>query len=179
MTTEFHLRPGRRADFAQLGAIERDAAARLVPWTTRWGARFDPTDTLDTAALERARRDALLVVATAPTALSPAEPVGFACAWRMHGWLWLKEMSVHPAFGRRGIGRALLTWVTDAAAATAIPTWLTTLTDVPFNRPFYETHGFQAPPESAPEHIPAPIRAALRAETALFGPGRRTAMRFP
>jgi GNAT superfamily N-acetyltransferase len=74
--------------------------------------------------------------------------VGFAVAGPLAGFLHLRELSVDPAHGRRGLGRALVLAVHDAARGLA-GTTLTTFRDVPFNAPFYERLGFTELPLSA------------------------------
>lgn len=83
------------------------------------------------------------------------EAVGFAVASDPGPCLYLHELSVDPAHGRRGIGAALL------AAVVAHARWafhsavaLDTFRDVPFNAPFYRRHGFVAlEPGLVPEDI--------------------------
>ncbi|MDR0252915.1 MAG: GNAT family N-acetyltransferase [Brucellaceae bacterium] len=78
-------------------------------------------------------------------------PGGFLVAEAMpdedclHVW----ELSVHQDFQRRGLGRKLL----DAAAELAkeqgcASLSLTTFGDIPWNRPFYESCGYQVLPVS-------------------------------
>lgn len=73
------------------------------------------------------------------------KPVGFSAAHHLDGIYWLRELSVDPQFGRRGIGTALLKAVFDRA------NWefynavgLSTFRNIPFNQPFYERLGFVA-----------------------------------
>ncbi|MEM8601770.1 MAG: GNAT family N-acetyltransferase, partial [Bacteroidota bacterium] len=89
--------------------------------------------------------------------------VGFACATRMEAYVHLHEMSVHPDYGRRGIGGALLARVVEAARSQhAVGVTLTTFADVPWNRPFYERHGFSSPSSNS---IPAFLKGMVAAET--------------
>lgn len=72
-------------------------------------------------------------------------PVGYAVAGDLDGVFWLYQMSVDPDFGRRGIGRALLTAVIDHARwAHYGAVGLSTFRNVAFNGPFYERAGFVA-----------------------------------
>jgi 4-diphosphocytidyl-2-C-methyl-D-erythritol kinase len=74
-----------------------------------------------------------------------AEPVGFV--WLdtdlPEGAIGIAEIDVLPQFGQRGIGAALLehacTWARSAGYRRVD---LGTLADVPWNAPFYATHGF-------------------------------------
>lgn len=64
---------------------------------------------------------------------------------RLHVW----ELSVHQNFQRRGLGRRLLDAAADIAKAQGCTSLsLTTFGDVPWNRPFYESCGYQVLPVS-------------------------------
>lgn len=82
------------------------------------------------------------------------EPVGFVWLDTEHGGnvAGIAEIDVLPAYGRRGIGAALLehacAW---ARAAGYRRVDLGTLADVPWNAPFYIKHGF----EVVDKHDPA------------------------
>ncbi len=70
--------------------------------------------------------------------------VGFALSGVLDKYLHLYEMSVHPEFGRRGIGRRLVDATKAAAAACSLPgVTLTTFSHIPWNGPFYQRCGFQ------------------------------------
>lgn len=70
-------------------------------------------------------------------------PVGFAIAGDLGGAFWIDEISVDPNHGRRGIGTALLKAVIEHARwAFYNAVMLSTFRNVPFNRPWYERHGF-------------------------------------
>lgn len=74
-------------------------------------------------------------------------PVGFAVAGAIDGYLHLRELSVDPAYGRKGLGTALVEAVmTEAQASNFAGTSLTTFRDVPFNAPFYARIGFTIMP---------------------------------
>lgn len=71
------------------------------------------------------------------------EPVGFAHAESHGATLHLEELDVRPAYGRRGIGRALVEAVCSCArAAGQKAVTLTTFRAVPWNAPFYARLGF-------------------------------------
>lgn len=58
-------------------------------------------------------------------------------------------MDVDPSHGRRGIGRRLLETVCEAARASGYrAVLLTTLSDAPWNAPFYASAGFREWPVS-------------------------------
>jgi GNAT superfamily N-acetyltransferase len=61
----------------------------------------------------------------------------------------LKEIDVHPDYGRRGIGARLVQKACDWAVAHGYADiTLTTFRDVPWNMPFYTRMGFEALPAS-------------------------------
>lgn len=119
-----------------------------------------------------AQESGLLWVARDPA----GTPVGFALVEWLDGEPHLDEIDVHPAHGRRGLGRALVAAVLDwAREAGQRGITLTTFRDVPWNAPFYASLGFRelAPPELGPG-----LAAALRDEAARgLDPARRVAMR--
>lgn len=94
----------------------------------------------DADRLRRVIGDGVVFVATAPD----GAPAGFAVAQLREGRLHLRELSVDPAHGRRGLGTALARAVTDRARALGlVGVSLTTFRAVPFNAPFYARLGFR------------------------------------
>ncbi|PRB11035.1 GNAT family N-acetyltransferase [Microbacterium sp. MYb62] len=100
--------------------------------------------------------------------------VGFVHVMEIDGHAHLEQLSVLPAYGRRGIGRRLV----EAALAEArrrghSEITLRTYVDVPWNAPFYASCGFV---ESEPE-TPL-LRGLVHVETALglFAHGPRVQM---
>jgi GNAT superfamily N-acetyltransferase len=89
--------------------------------------------------------------------------VGFAVAGGAGGFMHLRELSVDPAHGRKGLGGALVGAVHDAAQAAGLAgTSLTTFRDVPFNAPFYARRGFiELPLSDAPEKLTEIFHAEL------------------
>ena len=64
-------------------------------------------------------------------------PVGFATCGQLDGALHLYELSVDPAHGRKGLGRALIEAVCrEAVTRTLSAVTLSTFSDVPWNAPF-------------------------------------------
>jgi len=102
--------------------------------------------------------------------------VGFAALDVVDGAPYLDQLAVRVTAMRRGIGGCLLARCADwARAAGGSALWLTTYSHVPFNRPYYERHGYVMMPESTwgpgirhhideqKRHLPAPIhRVAMR-----------------
>lgn len=124
-----------------------------------------------------------LPAAESPTPVGPVlylvagtPPVGFARIDEVDGQAHLEQLSVHPDFAGRGLGRSLMEAALDAARCRGYESMtLCTFADVPFNAPFYASCGFHVVPEPSGE------LAALRAHEAQLGLdalGRRTAMRI-
>lgn len=71
-------------------------------------------------------------------------PKGFAVVDEVDGAAHLWQLSVRPAEGRRGTGRALVEAVCEWAWSNGYPAvTLTTYRDVPWNAPFYRKLGFE------------------------------------
>lgn len=69
--------------------------------------------------------------------------VGFVHVLEFDGGAHLEQVSVLPAFGGRGIGRALVEAAKDAARNAGYDRLtLRTFADVPWNAPFYASAGF-------------------------------------
>jgi len=74
---------------------------------------------------------------------------GFAVAAPLDAFFHLRELSVDPAHGRRGLGAALVRTVIRAGRAAGLAgVSLTTFRSVPFNAPFYAGLGFAELPQS-------------------------------
>ena len=82
----------------------------------------------------------------------------YLLADRIEVFAHIEQVSVHPDYGRRGVGAQLIEhldkWATDRGL-TALT--LTTFRDVPWNGPYYERLGFREMTD-APEELVA-IRA--------------------
>jgi predicted N-acetyltransferase YhbS len=69
--------------------------------------------------------------------------VGYAIARNVDDTLYLQQIDVLPAYGRRGIGSALVTAVCDRAKQQGYKiVSLSTFRDLPWNAPFYSKLGF-------------------------------------
>ncbi|BAJ26070.1 MULTISPECIES: GNAT family N-acetyltransferase [Kitasatospora] len=76
-------------------------------------------------------------------------PVAYLIAARIDGALHVEQVSVHPSYARRGVGRALLEHLAGVAAAEGVGALtLTTFTEVPWNAPYYARCGFRPVPEA-------------------------------
>ena len=77
-------------------------------------------------------------------------PVGYLLADHVDGNLHVEQVSVHSDHARRGIGRSLLTYLAERAAADGVPALtLTTFAQVPWNAPYYARCGFEYLDENA------------------------------
>lgn len=73
---------------------------------------------------------------------------GFPYGDMLEDDFYIREVSVDPAFGRRGRGPALMAAAEAEARARGWPAlWLTTFRDVPWNAPWYARLGFEPAPE--------------------------------
>jgi GNAT superfamily N-acetyltransferase len=74
--------------------------------------------------------------------------IGYAIAQEVDQAAYLRQIDVHPAYGRRGIGRALVECVCVWASSQNYPKiFLSTFLDIGWNAPFYAKLGFQILPE--------------------------------
>lgn len=169
---DFTLRIGHRGELSTLVDIDDDACVLFVL------AGFDvdlPAEHPYTRA-ERARWQRCLGRGSVVVADSGEAPVGFSALDVLDGAAYLEQLSVRRAHMRRGLGSALLaSALTGAMSGGADAMWLTTYDHLPWNRPFYERHGFECVAE-------ADCGPALRLELAhqrawLPFPERRVAMR--
>ena len=133
MSERFQIRGATRGDIASLSNIEA-AAARLFP-TERIP---DPESTHAVDALEQSLQNGLLFVAAVE-----GEVVGFCTCTEVDQYLNIDELSVHPDFGKRGIGRALIERAIEESGSRKLAAvTLTTFADFAWNAPFYRRLGF-------------------------------------
>lgn len=169
MRSGYAIRPARVRDAASLGDVERAAAELFAPY----GLAELFSETSPVEKLEAAARDGRLWVAVD----AGGTIVGFALATVVGGNAHLDEIDVHPAHGRRGIGRALI----DAVIAWARlrrhrALTLNTMRDVPWNAPYYERLGFVVLRD---EDLPTALAELRRLEVEHGLPGeRRVSMRL-
>jgi GNAT superfamily N-acetyltransferase len=73
-----------------------------------------------------------------------ATPIGYAIAQDIDGEAYLRQIDVHPTYGRRGIGRKLVesvcVWAKDRDYRRIL---LSTFLDIEWNEPFYAKLGFE------------------------------------
>jgi GNAT superfamily N-acetyltransferase len=140
------IRRGAEADLPHLATIELDAATAFdaigYDFCAAFGARSE-------AEQRRALQTGAVFVAETARALA-----GFLLLWQVDGAAHVLELDVARAAQVQGIGRRLM----DAAEAWARlqrfrEMTLTTFSEVPWNRPWYESLGFTvfAPGPERPE----------------------------
>ncbi len=141
-TIKYHIRPGRESDLDHLPAIERAAAAQFAAFEWINPAVFEHVTTVEEHRTYCAA-GRLWVAVDADN-----QPVGFAVASVLDDCGHLEEIDVHPAHGRRGIGRALIEQVCAWARTSGYAALtLTTERDVPWNAPYYARLGFAIIPD--------------------------------
>lgn len=136
-----NIRLAREDDFPRCREIEL-AADRL--FLDAGHPEFADAEPGDVGSFNTAVAAGLVLVAELAT-----EVVGFALADRCDDELYLVQISVDPDHQRRSIGRSLMERHVDDARRAGEPSIvLNTQSDVAWNRPFYESLGFEVvPPE--------------------------------
>ncbi|VXC34316.1 Predicted Zn-dependent protease, minimal metalloprotease (MMP)-like domain [Microbacterium sp. 8M] len=128
------VRTATDADLAELSRIEEEADAVFAE---RFGTALGHA--APSGAARAAERGFLLVAAEEED--GPA--VGFAHVLEDDGIAHLEQVSVLPAYARRGHGRGLVEAALDEAAERGHRSvTLRTFADVPWNAPFYASLGF-------------------------------------
>lgn len=142
-----HIRGWQRDDLPALAALEA-RAARLFGDHGHAAIANAPQHTPDELA-------DFIDGNQAWVAVIDAEPAGFAVAGQVGAAFYLKELSVDPGYGRRGVGTALLEFYVGQARRSGYRlAALSTFRDIPFNAPFYSRRGFSVlPPETAPDAL--------------------------
>ncbi|MFB9236010.1 GNAT family N-acetyltransferase [Plantactinospora siamensis] len=131
------IRNARDDELALLLDLERAAGASFREIGMAEIADDDPGSPAELAGYQRAGR---AWVATDDT----DRPIAYLIAEPVDGNLHIEQVSVHPDWAHRGIGRALLEHAAAVAAETgAAALTLTTFRDVPWNGPYYRRLGFR------------------------------------
>ena len=164
------IEPARAEDLAKLAQVEIAANALFAG---RGIAGVVANDSTSLEELAHAHAAGLLWVARDAGRASRSAS---RCSRSWTGSAHLEEIDVHPAHGRRGVGRALLDAVVAwARGAGHRAVTLTTFRDIPWNAPFYERAGFRA---LAPHELGPGLAAVVRDEAARgLDPAQRVAMR--
>ncbi|MCA9673155.1 MAG: GNAT family N-acetyltransferase [Myxococcales bacterium] len=155
MAAELHIRLARLDEAARVREIE-DLAGELYAEV----GMPDDLPGLERETIEGATREQLLWV-WARTSDDVA--MAFALCWQRPATMHLRELGVHPAIARRGLGRALIEHVCHEARARALgAVSLTTFRDPPWNAPYYAARCGFAP--LAPPELPTWLEAIRRDE---------------
>ena len=159
-------------DHAALEEVERAADSLLTD-------RFRAEDWPPPATAEEGRGAAGFVLVAVPSVTDEAtgrldRPVGFVQVLEGPDHAHLEQLSVAPAYGRRGIGRALvLAAQHESRRRGHTHLTLRTYADVPWNAPFYSRCGFE---ESTPDTDFLRALVAVEERLALTRHGRRIQM---
>lgn len=130
------LRPGHVADIFRLQEIER-AAAELFR-----GSELIDVDAMSVIAMG----DHIVSIDEGLSIVAEADGViaGFIIGEMHDDDAYLRELDVHPAFQKRGIGAALVNAFNSAARKkSARSVYLSTFRSPPWNAPFYRSLGFE------------------------------------
>ncbi|WP_031475430.1 GNAT family N-acetyltransferase [Streptomyces bicolor] len=131
------IRPATPVELPALQDIERAAG---TPFRALDMAAIADDEPPDLDALERFRRAGRAWVACA----GGDDPIGYLVCEPVDGALHIEQVTVHPDFAHRRIGRALLAYATDRAHDEGLTgLTLTTFTEVPWNAPYYARLGFR------------------------------------
>jgi GNAT superfamily N-acetyltransferase len=165
------LRSGTTADLDALLRIDQDASVLFE----HAGLFLDLPPMHEFAVSERARIRASLAAGGTIVAMDVEEsPIGFISIGEIEDLHYVEQLSVHPDHMRRGLGATLLERAFDSIIARHT-LWLTTYDHLPWNRPFYERHGYAV---IAEDNCPICIRRELDFQRRFLpAPERRIAMR--
>ena len=162
------IRPARHVELQSLREIEIAAGQVFAEVGLPEIAAHEPYDLATMAKYVDAGH--AWVIANDDTA------IGYAIVDVVDGLAHLEQVSVHPDWGRRGLGARLLEHVCDWATDEGFPAvTLTTFTHLAWNAPFYAAHGFR----ELTENELGPELRRLREEEAREGldPALRVCMR--
>ena len=136
-TEPYRIRLARPDEIPRLRAIE-DEAGTLFSGLGLIDERLDVSFPLDELVRLVGLEQVWVCCATEDL------PVGAVIASVREGAVYVEEMDVLPAHGRRGLGSRLLAQVCEWARARGhAAVTLSTFRDVPWNAPFYRKHGFR------------------------------------
>jgi GNAT superfamily N-acetyltransferase len=136
------IRPANIADLAVLAEIERAAATLFLDTPYAFLVDDEPLP-LDFVIQQFQAGRVWVAVDRRDT------PIGYAITQEVDGKAYLRQVDVHPAHGRRGIGRELVkqvcVWAREQNYCRIL---LSTFLDIPWNAPFYAKLGFKVLPET-------------------------------
>jgi GNAT superfamily N-acetyltransferase len=164
----YTIRLARADELEELQKIERAAGMLFaeIGWQEVAESDLLPLEFLEAQQVA----DLVWVVAEAAD-----HPVGFAVTSELEETCFLEEISVHPAHGRRGIGKSLIEFLCDWAIENGYQAMtLSTFSDVPWNAPYYLRLGFRVLGE---EEMGPDLKELLEEEAASWLPLKRVVMR--
>jgi ribosomal protein S18 acetylase RimI-like enzyme len=164
------VRPSREDEGPLLRQIERLAGERFRQVGLDSVADDEPATVEELAAYARVGRSWVAVD-------DGGQPLGYVIVDVVDGQAHIEQISVRPDRQRSGIGQALIDQVRRWARETGRSAiTLTTFTDVPWNRPWYERLGFVV----LRDHQIGPDLQAVRDAEARHGlnPEERVCMRL-
>ncbi len=141
---------------------------RVIEVDKAAGTLFDPTGLLSEDALADHVPEEVLISAIRQDQLDVVRmedglTVGFTLVSHRGKGLYLDQISVDPAHGRKGIGRALMDHVIRKAVDNGFPeVTLSTFRDLAWNAPFYASIGFRPIPRKAMEDFMFDIEEAQK-----------------
>ena len=153
------IRAARAAELSVLQDIERAASTMFVDWGRTEIGAYEPPTLVELRHHQQQGRAWVAVSAH-------DRPVAYLLADIVDGNAHIEQVSVHPRYARRGLGKALIeqavAWARqrDLGAVT-----LTTFTDVPWNAPYYQRLGFR---RLSDDELTPGLRA-IRAREAAIG----------
>jgi len=164
------IRSGVPSDGPSLQAIERLAGEKFRLVGLDHVANDEPPSVESLANYADAGRSWVAIDET-------GDPIGYVIIDEIDGNAHISQMSVHPDWQGRGVGRMLLsrvqTWVIDNGKGAIT---LTTFDLVPWNRPLYEHLGFRV---LTAEGIGPELSAIQTSETVRgLTPSERVCMRL-
>lgn len=164
----YTIRLARADELEELQEIERAAGKLFAEIGLDEVAESEP---LPLEFLEEQQGAELVWV----TADAEDKPVGFAVVSELDGTCFLEEISVHPAHGRRGMGKSLIEFLCGWASGNGYRAiTLSTFSDVPWNTPYYSRLDFRIldTKEMSPD-----LKELLAEETQAWAPLKRVLMR--
>lgn len=162
------IREANAEDFVHFADIEKAAATLFSEVGLPEIAAHDPTGL---EFIEATARAGAVFVALADSAIA-----GFILAAPLDRHSHIHELSVHPAHGRKGLGRRLVETVCDWAREKGDQAvTLSTFRDITWNGPFYASCGFRE--IARHEWTPALLLAHYREEGSGLPVERRCFMR--
>lgn len=133
------LRLGEPDDYPVLREVDDDAGTLFE----RAGLELNLPEGHEFLVAERERWQRCLAEGSAILASDERGHVlGFAAVCLLDAEPFLAQLSVRHEYMRRGIGGTLLRAALNSVDNPHTAMWLTTYDHLPWNRPFYERHGF-------------------------------------